>query len=71
MQDFMNLDHRTRDTRLSIREMEKPGTIAAVTGYMEVCDECGSPYRRMSTEGRAICGRCYPIVPVVSSQKSA
>lgn len=45
---------------LSQRERIWPGTIATVTGHMTVCAQCWSRYRRMSTSGQAICGRCWP-----------
>lgn len=57
---------------LSQREMDQPGTIRKVTGYMAICDECGSRYRRMG-EGKFICGRCWPVrpAPLVDESKPA
>jgi len=47
---------------LSEREKMWPGEIKRVIGYMDICVECGSPYRRLS-DGKpktGICGRCWP-----------
>jgi len=47
---------------MSNSEAEKlmPGWIRRVTGFMDICEDCGSRYRRTKEAGRAICGRCYP-----------
>lgn len=46
---------------LTEREQMFPGEIVRVTGYMDICEDCGSRFRRMGTGPRAICGRCYPV----------
>ena len=50
----------TVELSLSVRERIRPGTIERVTGRIEYCELCAMPYRRMATEGRLICGPCWP-----------
>ena len=46
---------------ISILEKHSPGSIARLTGSMEICERCGSPYRRMAIgPGKFLCGACYP-----------
>lgn len=52
--------------KLSERERINPGTIRAVTGWMDVCPECGNCFRRLGE--RVICGRCYPAPPLVETR---
>lgn len=49
--------------------------LRAIQGYMEFCDQCGRPFRRMATSprpARFICGACYPAAPgpLVDADKS-
>ena len=51
---------------LSAREQFEPGTIIHCTGVMDICDECGQRFRRLSD--KKICGRCWPASPLVDSK---
>ncbi len=46
---------------LSERERIWPGAIQSATGKMTMCVKCFEMYRRMAIEGRALCGKCYPV----------
>jgi hypothetical protein len=39
-----------------------PRPLALIQGYMEICTECGKPFRRMATspDVKFVCGACYP-----------
>jgi len=52
--------HNQAISQLSEREKFWPGYIRQSTGFMDICEDCGSRYRRTKEADRSICGRCYP-----------
>lgn len=58
--------YNTPRLSISARERTHPGTIRAVTGWMDICTQCGNRFRRLGE--RVICGACYPAPPLVETR---
>lgn len=52
-------------SKISERERTHPGTIRAVTGWMDTCVCCGKPFRRLGERVR--CGAC--VVPLFAETR--
>lgn len=52
-------------SKISERERTHPGTIRAVTGWMDTCVNCHRPFRRLGT--REFCGCCSPVIAQTDS----